>query len=148
MPQSPSSLPRPYSSSSIISFLLPRSQLSVTYLLLFLSVKVSVALVLVCGAACVRSRRRSHDQENPQLFNAAGSTRAPGCSPTLTTLEPQGHPPAHLPPTLPALCHPSQPPHTGSCLVPGASPPVKPQPLLAAPVLEKGGFGAQRACIC
>lgn len=148
VPQSPSSLPRPYSSSSIISFLLPRSQLSVTYLLLFLSVKVSVALALVCGAACVRSRRRSHNQENPQLFKAAGSTKAPGYPPTLTTSEPQGHPPAHLAPTLLALCHPSRPPRTGSCLAPGASPPVKPQPLLAAPVLEKGGFGAQRACVC
>lgn len=64
VPQSPSPLPRSYSSSSIISFLLPRSQLGVTYLLLFLSVKVPVALALACGAAWVRSRRRSHGQEN------------------------------------------------------------------------------------
>ncbi|KAM6240144.1 CMRF35-like molecule 7 [Spheniscus humboldti] len=40
------------------------SQLGVTYLLLFLSVKVPVALALACGAAWVRSRRRNHGQEN------------------------------------------------------------------------------------
>ncbi|XP_076210102.1 CMRF35-like molecule 5 [Aptenodytes patagonicus] len=39
-------------------------QLGITYLLLFLSMKVPVALALACGAAWVRSRRRSHDQEN------------------------------------------------------------------------------------
>ncbi|XP_054702607.1 uncharacterized protein LOC129214641 isoform X2 [Grus americana] len=103
VPQSPSSFPRPYSSSSIISFLLPRSQLGITHLLLFLSVKVPVVLALVCRAAWVRSRHRSHDRENLQLLEVAGSTGAPG-SPRAP--EPQGQPPAPLPPTLPGLHHP------------------------------------------
>ncbi|XP_068269663.1 uncharacterized protein [Nyctibius grandis] len=145
VPQTPSSLPRPYSSSSIISFLLPRSQLSVTHLLFLLSIKVPVALALVCGAAWVRSRRRSHHQENLQLLEVAGSTGAPSCPPTP---EPQGRPPAPLPRTLPVLHHPPRPPHAGSRSALGASPRVKPWPLLAAPALEKGGFGVQRAHVC
>ncbi|KAM9281756.1 CMRF35-like molecule 5 [Morus bassanus] len=99
------------------------SQLGVTHLLLFLGVKVPVALVLVCVAAWMRCRRRSHDQENLQLFEEAGSTRAPGCPPAT---EPPGRPPAPLPPTLLALHHPSRLPRTGSCLALGPSLPVKP----------------------
>ncbi|XP_069728933.1 CMRF35-like molecule 6 [Phaenicophaeus curvirostris] len=48
----------------------------VTHLLLFLSVKLLLALALVCGVAWVRSRRRSRDQENLQLLEVAGSTAA------------------------------------------------------------------------
>ncbi|XP_009706279.1 PREDICTED: CMRF35-like molecule 7, partial [Cariama cristata] len=44
------------------------SQPSVICLLLFLSLKVPVALALACGAAWVRNRHRSHDRENLQLF--------------------------------------------------------------------------------
>ncbi|XP_050764612.1 protein CD300H-like [Gymnogyps californianus] len=66
------------------------SQLSITYLLLFLGMKVPVALALACVAAWMRSRRRSRDQDNLQLFEVAGSTGAPGCPPTPTTSEPQG----------------------------------------------------------
>ncbi|XP_069655725.1 protein CD300H-like [Haliaeetus albicilla] len=91
------------------------SQLSITYLMLFLSVKVFVALALACGAAWVRSRRRGRDRENLRLSEAAGSTRAPGCPPALTTLEPQGCPPSPLPLALPGLRHPSRPPHAGRC---------------------------------
>ncbi|XP_074703766.1 CMRF35-like molecule 1 [Strix aluco] len=124
------------------------SPLSVTHLLLFLSAKASVALALVCGAAWVRSRCRSRDRENLQLFEMTGSTRAPGCPPAPTTSEPQERPPAPLPPTLPALCSPSQLPCTRSCSALGASPPVKPWPLLAAPALERGSLGVQRASVC
>ncbi|XP_055584311.1 CMRF35-like molecule 5 [Falco cherrug] len=121
------------------------SQLSVTYLLLFLSVKVLVALMLACGATWVRSRHRTCGQEDLQLFEAA---RTPACPPSPTTSGPQGCPPAPLPPTLLRLCHPPQLPHASSCLALGASPPAKSQPLLASPVLETGGSGAQRGCIC
>ncbi|XP_075626568.1 CMRF35-like molecule 5 [Balearica regulorum gibbericeps] len=79
------------------------SQLGITHLLLFLSVKVPVVLALVCRAAWVRSRRRSCDRENLQLLEVAGSAGAPG-SPR--TPEPQGQPPAPLPPTLLGLHHP------------------------------------------
>ncbi|XP_040979490.1 CMRF35-like molecule 5 isoform X1 [Aquila chrysaetos chrysaetos] len=122
------------------------SQLSITYLLLFLSVKVPVALALACGAAWVRSRRRSRDREN--LSEAAGRTKAPGCPPAPTTLEAQGCPPPPLPPTLPGLRHPSRPPHAGRCSDLGASLPVNLRSHLAAPVLERGGFGAQTARPC
>ncbi|KAM6050078.1 CMRF35-like molecule 5 [Theristicus caerulescens] len=122
-----------------------RSQLGVTYLLLFLSVKVPMALGLACGAAWMRRRHRSCNRENLQVCEAAGSSRAPGCPPAP---EPQGHPPVPLPPTLPALCPPPRPPCVGSCSAPGASPPVKPRPLLAAPALGRGGFGVHRACVC
>ncbi|XP_074967134.1 uncharacterized protein LOC142065150 isoform X1 [Phalacrocorax aristotelis] len=121
------------------------SQLGITHLLLFLGAKLSVALVLVCGAAWVRCRRRNHDQENLQLLEEADSTRAPGGP---LTPEPQGHPPAPFPPTLPALHQPSRPPRTRSCLALGPPPPVKPWPLLAAPELEGGEFGVQRAYVC
>ncbi|XP_049668059.1 CMRF35-like molecule 7 [Accipiter gentilis] len=124
------------------------SQLSITYLLLFLSVKVLVALALACGAAWVRSRRRSRDRENLRLSEAGGSTRAPGCPPTPTTLEPQGCPPPPLPPTLPGLRHPSRPPHAGRCPHLGASLPVNLRSHPAAPELERGEFGAQPACPC
>ncbi|KAM6344547.1 CMRF35-like molecule 6 [Alca torda] len=148
VPQSPSPVPRPCSSSSIVSFLLPRSQLSITHLLLFLSVKVPMALALACGVVWVRSRRRTCNGENLQPFEVTGSTGAPGSPPTPTTPEPQGHPAVPLPPTLPGLCHPSRTPHTGNCWGPGTSPSVKPWPLLAVPALERGGCGAQRACVC
>ncbi|OPJ88639.1 hypothetical protein AV530_003143 [Patagioenas fasciata monilis] len=44
------------------------SQLSITPLLLFLSVKAAVALALVCQVVWVRSRHRSHDKENVKLI--------------------------------------------------------------------------------
>ncbi|XP_071672451.1 CMRF35-like molecule 7 [Patagioenas fasciata] len=118
------------------------SQLSITPLLLFLSVKAAVALALVCQVVWVRSRHRSHDKENVEV---GSSTRAPGCPPIP---EPQGHPLVSLPPILPGLRHLPRLPHTGRCSALGASPPVKPQLLLAAPMLERGGFRAQGACAC
>ncbi|XP_064890955.1 CMRF35-like molecule 1 isoform X1 [Columba livia] len=118
------------------------SQLSVTPLLLFLSVKVAVALALVCWVVWVRSQHTSHYKENVE---AGRSTGAPGCPPIP---EPQGHPLVPLPPILPGLRHLPQVPHTGRYSALGASPPVKPQLLLAAPTLERGGFGAQGACAC
>ncbi|KAM6245272.1 CMRF35-like molecule 7 [Porphyrio hochstetteri] len=78
------------------------SQLNITHLLLCLSVKVPLVLALVCQAAWMRSQRRSHDQENLQLLEVAGSTGAPGLP---HTPEAQEHPPAPLPPTLLGLCH-------------------------------------------
>ncbi|XP_075297385.1 uncharacterized protein LOC142363902 [Opisthocomus hoazin] len=78
------------------------SQFGVTPLLLLLGVKVPVAVALACGAAWVRSRRRSCDRGNLQLWEVAGSTGgAPGCPPTPG---PEGHPPAPEPPTQPGLC--------------------------------------------
>ncbi|XP_054077953.1 CMRF35-like molecule 7 [Rissa tridactyla] len=124
------------------------SQLSITHLLLFLSVKVPMVLALACGVVWVKSRCRTRDGENLQPFEVTGSTGAPGSPPTPTTPEPQGHPPVPLPPTLPGLCYPSRTPRAGNCWAPGASPSVKPRPLLEAPVLERGGSGAQRACVC
>ncbi|XP_062362542.1 protein CD300H-like [Cinclus cinclus] len=52
------------------------SQLSVI-LLLLLSIKVPTALAVVCGAVWVRSRGRSHDQENLQLLETSSSSRLP-----------------------------------------------------------------------
>ncbi|KAM6377187.1 CMRF35-like molecule 7 [Pluvialis apricaria] len=124
-----------------------QSQLGVTHLLLLLSVKVPVALALACGVAWVRSRRRSHNRENLQLFEVTGSTGAPGCPPMPTTPELQRRPPVPLPPTLPELRRPSRPPRAASCWPPGASPSVKPRPLLAAPALGRRGFGGQGPCV-
>lgn len=146
VPQSPSSVPRPYSSSSITSFLLPRSQLGITHLLLLLSVKVPVALALACGVAWVRSRRRSNHRENLQPFEVTGSTGAPGCPPAPSTAELQRRHPVPLPPTLPGLRRPSRPPCAGTSWPPGASPSVKPRPLLAAPALGREGSGGQGPC--
>ncbi|XP_053816682.1 protein CD300H-like [Vidua chalybeata] len=124
------------------------SQLSVIHLLLLLSIKVPMALAMVCGAAWVRSQCRSRDQENLQLLDTSSSTRAWGCPLIPTTSEPQGRPPAPLATTLLGPCHPSQPPLARSCSAPGTSGPGKPRPLLAAPALEREGFGVQRACVC
>ncbi|XP_051490837.1 CMRF35-like molecule 7 [Apus apus] len=121
------------------------SQLDVTYLLLLLGVKVAVVLVLACGAACVRTWGSSHNQENLQLLEVADSTGTLDCP---SALETQSHPSVPLPPILPGLRHPSPPPRAGSCSAPSASFLGKPRPLLPAPMLERGGFGAQRACIC
>ncbi|KAM6050565.1 CMRF35-like molecule 7 isoform 2-T2 [Chlamydotis macqueenii] len=111
-------------------------------------VKVPVALALACGVLWARSRRRSCQRENLQQFEAADGTGTLDRPPTPTTPEPRGRPPAPLPPTLLALRHPSRPSRVRSCLAPGPSPPAKPQPLLAAPALQRGGFGAQRARAC
>ncbi|KAM6317626.1 CMRF35-like molecule 5 [Podargus strigoides] len=124
------------------------SQLSIIHLLLFLIMKVPVALALVCVATWVRSWRRNHSQENLQLSEVTSSTNTPGHPPTPSTPEPQGRPPVPLLSTLPVLHRPSQPPCARSCLDPGASPPVNPGPLLAAPAWQRGGFGVQRVCIC
>ncbi|XP_050837533.1 protein CD300H-like [Serinus canaria] len=123
------------------------SQLSVIHLLLLLSIKVPVALAMVGGAAWVRSRRRSRDQEILQPLEASSSTRARGCPPVPNTSEPQGRPPAPLAPTLLGLCHPSGP-RARRCSTPGTSAPGKPRPLLAAPALQREGFGVHRACVC
>uniref|UniRef100_A0A803VHI7 Ig-like domain-containing protein n=1 Tax=Ficedula albicollis TaxID=59894 RepID=A0A803VHI7_FICAL len=123
------------------------SQFSVI-LLLLLSIKVPVALAMVCGAAWVRSQGRSHGQENLQLLEASSSTRARGCPPTPTTSQPQGYPPAALAPTLLGLCHPSRPPCAGKGSAPATSAPGNPQPLLAVPTLEREAFGVQGACVC
>ncbi|XP_074016453.1 CMRF35-like molecule 6 [Numenius arquata] len=64
------------------------SQLSIIHLLLFLSVKVLVALALACRVVWVRSRHRSRNKENLQLFEVTGSPEALGCPPTLTNPEP------------------------------------------------------------
>ncbi|XP_066056634.1 CMRF35-like molecule 2 isoform X2 [Chamaea fasciata] len=123
-------------------------QLSIIHLLLLLSIKVPVALAVVCGAAWLRGRCRSREQENPQLWELCSSTRARGCPPVPTTSEPQGRPPAPPAPTLPGPCHPSRPPRAGSCSAPAACAPGKPRPLLAAAVLEREGFGVHRAHVC
>ncbi|XP_068888903.1 CMRF35-like molecule 2 [Aphelocoma coerulescens] len=124
------------------------SQLSVIHFLLLLSIKVPTALAVVCGAAWMRSRCGSCAQENPQLLEVSGSTRARGCPPVPTTSEPQGCPPAPPGPSLLGPCRPSQPPRAGRCSAPGASALGKPRPLLAAPALEREGVGVQRACVC
>uniref|UniRef100_A0A8C3QGL3 Immunoglobulin V-set domain-containing protein n=1 Tax=Cyanoderma ruficeps TaxID=181631 RepID=A0A8C3QGL3_9PASS len=92
--------------SSRTSLLLHRSQLSVIHLLLLLSIKVPVALAVVCGAAWLRSRCRSRDQEKPQLLELCSSTRAGGCPPVPSTSEPQGRPPAPPGPSLQGPGHP------------------------------------------
>ncbi|XP_071308982.1 protein CD300H-like [Agelaius tricolor] len=124
------------------------SQPSVIHLLLLLSIKVPMALAVVAGAAWVRSRGRSRDQEILQLLEASSSTRTQGCPPIPNTSEPQGRPPAPLAPTLLGPCHPSRLPRAGSCSDPGTSGPGKPRPLLAAPALQREGFEVQRACVC
>ncbi|XP_048179681.1 protein CD300H-like [Corvus hawaiiensis] len=124
------------------------SQLSVIHLLLLLlSIKVPTALAVACGAAWMRSRCGSRGQENPQLLEVCGSTRARGCPPVATTSEPQGCPRAPPGPALLGPCHPSQPARAGRCSAPGAPALGKPRPLLAAPALEREGFGVQRACV-
>uniref|UniRef100_A0A8C3Y3C3 Ig-like domain-containing protein n=1 Tax=Catharus ustulatus TaxID=91951 RepID=A0A8C3Y3C3_CATUS len=115
-------------------------------LLLLLSIKVLVALAMVCGAAWVRSRGRSRDQEILQPLEVSSSTRARGSPPIPTSSKLQGCPPACLAPILLGLCHPSQPPRAKRGSAPGT--PGKPEPLLAAPVLEKEEFGVQGACVC
>ncbi|XP_071430096.1 CMRF35-like molecule 5 [Pithys albifrons albifrons] len=124
------------------------SQLGVTPLLLLFSLKVLIALALLCVAAWMRNWCRSCSRENKQLFEATGSTRALGCPPFPTTSEPQGRSAVPSPPTLPGPCCPSHRPRAGRCLAPGDPLPVKPPPILAVPVLERGGFGVQRACVC
>ncbi|XP_050175582.1 LOW QUALITY PROTEIN: protein CD300H-like [Myiozetetes cayanensis] len=90
------------------------SQLSVAHLLLLLSLKFLVALALVCGAAWMRRRYRSCNQENQQLFEASSSTRTPGCQPSLPAdLRAPGtpscplppHPAGAVPPITAAPCH-------------------------------------------
>ncbi|XP_077643564.1 CMRF35-like molecule 2 [Lonchura striata] len=92
------------------------SQLSVIHLLLLLSIKMPMALAVVCRAAWVRSQCRSRDQENLQILDTSSSTRARGCSLVPTTSEPQGRPPAPLAPTLLGPCQPSRPPLARRCL--------------------------------
>ncbi|XP_074411456.1 uncharacterized protein LOC141731256 [Zonotrichia albicollis] len=125
-----------------------QSQPSVIHLLLLLSIKVPVALAVIGGAAWVRSRGRSREQEMLQLLGASSSTRTRGCPPVPNPSEPQGRPPAPPAPTLPGPCLPSRPPRAGSCSAPGAAGPGKPRPLLAAPALHREGFGLQRASGC
>ncbi|XP_023802398.1 CMRF35-like molecule 5 [Cyanistes caeruleus] len=124
------------------------SQLSVIHLLLLLSIKVPIALAVICGVAWVRSWRRSHDQENLQVLEVSSSTRARGCPLIPTISEPQGCPPVPMVPSLLGPNHPSRPPRARRCLAPGTSGPGKPEPLLAAPALEREGFGVQRPCVC
>ncbi|XP_058278936.1 protein CD300H-like [Hirundo rustica] len=76
------------------------SQPSVIYLLLLLSIKVPMALAMVCGAGWLRSQCRNRDQENLQPLEPCSSTRARGCPLIPTTSKPQGCPPAPLAPTL------------------------------------------------
>ncbi|XP_015500943.1 CMRF35-like molecule 3 isoform X1 [Parus major] len=124
------------------------SQLSVIHLLLLLSIKVPIALAVICGVAWVRSWRRSHDQENLQVLEVSSSTRARGCPLIPTISEPQGCPPVPMVPTLLGPNHPSRPPCARRCLAPGTSAPGKPEPLLAASALEREEFGVQRPCVC
>ncbi|XP_038013494.1 protein CD300H-like [Motacilla alba alba] len=121
-------------------------QPSVIHWLLWLSIKVPMALAVVGGAAWVRSQCRSREQEVLQLLQAPRSTRAQGAVPN--TSEPQGCSPAPLAPTLLGPCHLSQPPPAWGCSALGTSAAGKPRPLLAAPALGREGFGVQRACVC
>ncbi|XP_014111211.1 PREDICTED: CMRF35-like molecule 7 [Pseudopodoces humilis] len=124
------------------------SQLSVIHLLLLLSIKVPIALAVICGVAWVRSWHRRHDQENLQVLEVSSSTRARDCPRIPTISEPQGCPPVPMVPTLLGPYHPSRPPCARRCLAPGTFAPGKPEPLLAAPALEREGFGVQRLCVC
>ncbi|RLV99364.1 hypothetical protein DV515_00009915 [Chloebia gouldiae] len=92
------------------------SPLSVIHLLLLLSIKMPMALAVVCRAAWVRSQCRNRDQENLQILDASSSTRAQGCPLVPTTSESQERPPAPLAPTLLGPCHPSRPPLARRCL--------------------------------
>ncbi|XP_063265886.1 protein CD300H-like [Prinia subflava] len=113
------------------------SKLIVIPVLLLISIKVPVALAVVCGAACLRSR----DQESPRLSGPC--TGAPGCPPVPPTPEPRGSAAVPPGPTLPGLCRPPGSPCAGAGSAPGTA-----RPLLAAPARERGGFGVQRACVC
>ncbi|XP_058673509.1 protein CD300H-like [Ammospiza caudacuta] len=86
------------------------SQPSVIHLLLLLSIKVPVALAVIGGAAWVRSRGGSREQEMPQLLGASSSTSTRGCPPVPSPSEPQRRPPAPPAPALPGPRLPSRPP--------------------------------------
>ncbi|XP_063032161.1 protein CD300H-like [Melospiza melodia melodia] len=119
------------------------SQPSVIHLLLLLSIKVPVALAVIGGAAWVRGRGGSREQEMPQLSGASSSTSTRGCAPGPSPSEPQRRPPAPPAPALPGPRLPSRPPRAGSCSAPGTAGPGEPRPLLAAPALRREGFGLQ-----
>ncbi|XP_066187910.1 CMRF35-like molecule 2 [Sylvia atricapilla] len=123
------------------------SQLSVIHLLLLLlSIKVPVAVAVVCGAAWLRSRCRSREQEKPQLSEARSSPWARGCPPVPTIPEPQGRPPAPPAPTLLGPCRPSRPPCAGRSSAPAPAAPGEPRPPPAARVLERPlAFGPHTA---
>lgn len=144
MLQPASSSPRPGTSSVIIPLFLPRSQLNITLLLLFLGVKVPVILALLCGAMWLRKRHRSCSPwDNLQQSEKSSSTAAPG-SPDPQQPDPpaaQQHPSGPLPYTLPGLNH-------WRCSASGSSLSAKPQPLLLPFRLHKGRVGVRRSHVC
>lgn len=144
MLQPASSLPRPGTSSVVVSLLLPRSQLNITLLLLVLGVKVPAILALLCGAVWLRRWHRSCSPwENLQQSEKSSSTAAPGSSAPQQPDPPAApqHPSGPLPHTLPGLSH-------CSCSASGSSLHAKPQPLLMPPKLHEGRISVQRSHVC